>query len=82
MLRTGKTHGPMASSLHFGESIHARYVNLLQRSDRWIHKWDPDLDRLEDFASNLGTGYTKRLDVGLLAMGAGLLALLALAIGS
>ena len=46
-----------------------------------MHKWDPELDRLEDFASNVGMSYIKRLDGGLLAMGAGLLALIALAIG-
>jgi hypothetical protein len=64
-----------------------RFNNAVQHGRQWLQKWDPYLDRLDVFASNLGVEYTRRMlararrwDRGLLAMGGGLLALMALAL--
>jgi len=61
--------------------------DVFWHGSHWMKKWDPYLDRLEEFASNFGVGYaermgayTKRWDSGLLAFGGGLIALIALAL--
>ncbi len=45
------------------------------------HKWDGDLDRMEEFAATFGDPLTKRLDAGFIAMGSALGALFALILG-
>lgn len=54
---------------------------LMREPMRWMREWDPDLDRLEDFASHLGEGYGKYVDAGFFALGSAAAALLALTFG-
>lgn len=57
-------------------------LRLLMRAPvRWMREWDPDLDRLEDFASHFGEGYGKYVDAGFFALGSAAAALLALTFG-
>lgn len=54
---------------------------MMREPARWRHEWDADLDRLEDFASHLGERYAKYMDVGFIALGSAMGALLALSFG-
>lgn len=61
------------------------YETLKRQWKRMLNKWEPQLDRLEDFAANVGMPYTDRAwqrlrhsDVGLVALCSGALALLGL----
>lgn len=47
---------------------------------QWLHKWG-DLDRLEQFASTFGASYTRRMDMGFIALGSALFALIGLLFG-
>jgi hypothetical protein len=63
-------------------------LNTVLRSvRRWRKRWEPNLDRLEDFATNLGVGhkerllaYARRQDGGFFACAVGVIALLLLAL--
>ncbi len=68
--------------------LYFKLHDVAQHGSEWLHKWDPQLDRLEEFASTVGVDYTqrvgsyaRRLDSGLLAIAGGLAALIALAMG-
>jgi hypothetical protein len=53
--------------------------DLINHRDEWRRRWDHTLDRLEDFATAFGKGYVNRLDAGIVALGSGVFALIALA---
>ena len=55
---------------------------LLHDASLWLHKWDGDLDKLERFASTVGDSCTRRMDIGFIALGSALFALMALAFGN
>lgn len=62
--------------------------NLAPKWEFWLHwidfrrrKWDVDLDRMERFASTFGDSYTRKMDMGFLAFGSALCALLGLLLG-
>lgn len=54
---------------------------MLREPARWKHAWDPELDRLEDFAAHIGERYSKHMDAGSIALGSAMGALLALSLG-
>lgn len=61
------------------------WEHFIKRRDRWLHRMEPQLDRLEDFAANLGVAPAQRMmesarhwDYGLLALCSGFAALVAL----
>jgi hypothetical protein len=56
-----------------------RLNHILEHSRHWFQRLEPHLDRLEEFASNLGGSYVRRLDGALLAMAGGIGALLLIA---
>lgn len=62
------------------KTVHHRFHGMVQNSSRWLHRFDPELDALEDFATNFGRGYGQRVDGTLLALAGGLCGLLLLAI--
>ncbi len=47
----------------------------------WLHKRDADLDRIERFASTFGERYTRKMDMGFIALGSALCALAGLLFG-
>jgi hypothetical protein len=52
---------------------------LIRHREEWRQRWGRTLDRLEEFASTFGRAYVNRLDAGILALGSGVIALVALA---
>ena len=67
------------SMLTLRNTLHHRFQSIVQHRGRWFHRFDPQLDRLEEFASNFGGSYLRRVDGALLAMAGGFCALLLLA---
>ena len=63
-------------------TFQGRFHDMVQNGSRWFNRFDPQLDRLEEFASNFGGGYAPRVDGALLAMAGGFCALLLLAISA
>lgn len=68
------------SRLTLRKTLHHRFQGIVQGSNRWLQRFDPQLDRLEEFATNFGVDYARRLDGALLALAGGLCGLLLLAI--
>ena len=68
------------SRLTLRKTLHHRLHGMAQRSNSWFQRLDPQLDRLEEFATNFGVDYVRRVDGALLAMAGGLCGLLLLAI--
>lgn len=46
-----------------------------------LHRWDGDLDRVERYASTFGDSYTRKMDMGFIALGSALCALFGLMFG-
>jgi hypothetical protein len=59
-----------------------RFHHWVHQGSEWFHHWDQHMDRLEEFASNFGAGYARRVDGPLLAMGTGICALIVLTLGA
>ena len=54
---------------------------LMHTAGQWLHRWDGDLDRLERFASTFGDSYTRKMDMGFIALASALFALFGLLFG-
>ncbi len=65
------TMGNLVPKLHF----------WMHEAGHWLHTWDGDLDRLERFASSFGESYMRKLDMGFIALGSALCALMGLMFG-
>ena len=70
------------SRLTLRKTLHHRFQDMVQSSSRWFHRFDPQLDRLEEFATNFGSDYVRRVDGALVALAGGLCGLLLLAVSA
>jgi hypothetical protein len=57
------------------------FLLLMHTAGQWLHKWDGDLDRVERFASTFGDSFTRKMDMGFIALASALFALFGLLFG-
>ena len=67
----------MGKLLPTGSALRVRSHDAFEH---WYQRWEPYLDRLEEFASNFGGTYVQHLDGAFIALGGAVAALAVLAL--